>query len=103
APAFQHPRGTELQKNGVKGLSMPDELLAVGVGDGDHETIDVGHGFLLGRKGSRYGHLLVKRRTSACGIDMTKERVGFASQTGKQGRLPWRHVQAASEPAQRAR
>ncbi|GAA0888991.1 hypothetical protein GCM10009121_18720 [Rhodanobacter soli] len=34
---------------------MPDELVAVGVGYGDYETIDVGHGVLLGGRGSRYG------------------------------------------------
>jgi hypothetical protein len=64
---------------------MPDELLAVGVGYGDHETIDVGHGFLPGRNGSRNGHLLVKRRTHARGIDIGKREKGTGKGRPKKG------------------
>ena len=38
----------QLEKNGVEGIGVREELLAVGVGNRDHETVDIGHGCLLG-------------------------------------------------------
>jgi hypothetical protein len=46
--ALHDPDGAIFHENGVEGAGVRDELFPVGVGYGDHETINVGHGCLLG-------------------------------------------------------
>src|SRR3546814_7421189 len=44
APVLQHAGRAVVDEDRIAGLCMLDELLPVGGGDGNHETIDVAHG-----------------------------------------------------------